>query len=87
MSSYHMELSGSQVGDPSQQNCGMTRRVLVIDLASQIAPTPQLLPWILIPLGPGRAAVALEEATVEQVLAELLAAGLPVRRSKVVLER
>jgi hypothetical protein len=61
----------------------MRRRLLVIDLAPGTAPVPRVHPLVLLPLGDGRAAVALDDLTPEEVLAELLSQGLAVRGSRV----
>lgn len=46
--------------------------------------TPRITPIVLLPLPDGRAAVPLSDLGVEAVLAQLLAAGVPIVRSRVI---
>lgn len=62
----------------------MRRRLLVLDLSPSAFPMPRPSPVLLLPLGDNRAAVALDDQTPEEVLAELLARGIAVRGSRVV---
>ncbi len=62
----------------------MSRRMLLLDLGPTTAPFPRPSPLVLLPLGENRAAVALDDFTPEEVLAELLARGVAVRGSRVV---
>ena len=62
----------------------MRRRMLVLDLFPSSLPLPRPTPLLLLPLGDNRAAVALDDLSPEEVLAELLARGVAVRGSRVV---
>jgi hypothetical protein len=62
----------------------MRRRMLVLDLSPSAGPLPRPTPLVLLPLGENRAAVALDDLTPEEVLAELLSRGVAVRGSRVV---
>ncbi len=62
----------------------MSRRMLLLDLGPTTAPFPRTSPLVLLTLGENRAAVALDDLTPEEVLAELLARGVAVRGSRVV---
>lgn len=62
----------------------MRRRMLVLDLFPSTLPMPRPTPLLLLPLGDNRAAVALDDQSPEEVLAELLARGVAVRGSRVV---
>lgn len=62
----------------------MRRRLLVLDLWPSTLPMPRPTPLLLLPLGGNHAAVALDDLTPEEVLAELLARGVAVRESRVV---
>jgi len=64
--------------------CRMRRRMLVLDLSPSPHPLPRPTPLLLLPLGDDRAAVALDDLTPEEVLAELLSRGVAVRGSRVV---
>jgi hypothetical protein len=62
----------------------MRRRMLVLDLFPSSLPLPRPTPLLLLPLGDNRAAVALDDLSPEEVLAELLSRGVAVRGSRVV---
>lgn len=62
----------------------MRRRMLVLDLSPSTGPPPRPTPLVLLPLGENRAAVALDDLTPEEVLAELLSRGVAVKGSRVV---
>lgn len=62
----------------------MRRRMLVLDLSPTTGPLPRPTPLVLLPLGENRAAVALDDLTPEEVLAELLSRGVAVKGSRVV---
>lgn len=62
----------------------MRRRILVLDLSPSSRPMPRPTPLLMLPLGDNRAAVALDDLTPEEVLAELLSRGVAVRGSRVV---
>ncbi len=62
----------------------MRRRMLVLDLGPMAGPFPRPTPLVLLPLGENRAAVALDDLSPEEVLAELLSRGVAVRGSRVV---
>lgn len=62
----------------------MSRRILVLDLWPASPPMPRPTPLLLLPLGGDRAAVALDDLSAEEVLAELLSRGVAVRGSRVV---
>ncbi|HRP09287.1 MAG TPA: hypothetical protein PLL69_12450 [Gemmatimonadales bacterium] len=61
----------------------MSRRLLILDLWPTRLPMPRPTPLLLLPLGGDRVAVALDDLTPEEVLAELLSRGVAVRGSKV----
>ncbi|HPF61348.1 MAG: hypothetical protein KC544_12580 [Gemmatimonadetes bacterium] len=63
----------------------MPRRILVLDLGPSPYPVPPPHPLLVLPLGRGQAAVALDEASPEEVLAELLSRGIAIRASRVIL--
>ncbi len=62
----------------------MPRRMLVLDLSPTTGPLPRPTPLVLLPLGENRAAVALDDLSPEEVLAELLSRGVAVKGSRVV---
>ncbi len=62
----------------------MIRRILVLELWPSSRPMPRPTPLLLLPLGENRAAVALDDLSPEEVLAELLSRGVAVRGSRVV---
>jgi hypothetical protein len=62
----------------------MRRRILVIDLSPSPLPMPRPTPLLMLPLGDNRAAVALDDLSAEEVLAELLSSGVAVKGSRVV---
>lgn len=62
----------------------MRRRMLVLDLSPTTGPLPRPTPLVLLPLGENRAAVALDDLSPEEVLAELLSRGVAVKGSRVV---
>lgn len=62
----------------------MRRRMLIIDLSPSPHFLPRPTPLLLLPLGGNRAAVALDDLSPEEVLAELLSRGIAVRGSRVV---
>lgn len=59
----------------------------MVDIDPAAPRSPREVPLLVVTLGPGRVAIALEGVTPEQALAELLASGVAVRGSRVVLER
>jgi hypothetical protein len=63
----------------------MPRRLLLLDLGPTPPSLPPPHPLLLLPLGRGQAAVALDEASAEEVLAELLSRGIAIRASRVIL--
>ncbi|MEO8480382.1 MAG: hypothetical protein ABI542_12220 [Gemmatimonadota bacterium] len=63
----------------------MPQRLLLLELGPSSRPLPGPHPLLLLPLGGGAAAVALDDLSPEEVLAELLSRGVPVRASRVVV--
>lgn len=70
---------------PGVASSRMPRRILVLELGPAALPVPPPHPLLLLPLGGGQAAVALDDASPEEVLAELLSRGIAVRASRVIL--
>jgi hypothetical protein len=61
----------------------MPRRLLLLEIENR-CPIPPPHPLLLLPLGDGQAAVALDDHSAEEVLAELLSRGVAIRASRVV---
>jgi hypothetical protein len=78
---------GMPYRDGGRDPPGMRRRLLLLELDPR-SPTPvpalRLTPLVLLPLPDGRAAVPLSTESAEEVLATLLADGLPIRASRVI---
>lgn len=64
----------------------MGLRFLIIDLVPGQYANDRTDPLAFLPVGPDRLAVALVDITAEEVLAELLARGLRIRRTSVIEE-